>query len=97
MCNNCYHLYINKYEYKKCPQCREIIIKEIKIQQDNIETQFICKKLYFKLLFIIMLLLLSIFIGAYITKDKKFNSLPIDFFIGFLFFSIVFICFIRIF
>jgi hypothetical protein len=69
MCNNCYHFYINKYKYKKYPHCRKTIIKEIKIQQDNFETQFFTNKLFFKLF--IMLLLLYIFLGAYITKIKK--------------------------
>ena len=93
MCDTCYQLYINKYKYTNCPHCRETIIKDI--MKDQPDSDFSIIKLLFKLLLMIVLILLSIFMGTFVTKDKKFNYINLNLLIGFLFLSGICICFFR--
>ena len=92
MCKDCYQKYIKDYKYTNCPHCRETIIEEMQMDVDDSYQQLPRNKLFFKILFGIALLVETVFLGAYINKDKETKSLTVDLFIGFLFVSIVFIC-----
>ena len=95
ICEDCYNLYIYKYKYKKCPHCRNIIIEKKNISDDNQENQ--TTTFCFKCILLSVLLIISFFLGDYITKNKEVNAklIIIDFCIGFLFLSPLFICFVK--
>lgn len=98
ICKDCYNLYIYKYKYRECPQCRNTIIEEKQNLIDNNQRNQ-TSKLCFKFIFLSALSIISLFLGAYITKNKEINvnSGIIDFWIGFLIFSSVFICIVKYF
>tara|TARA_Y100000991_G_C21842034_1_gene292765 strand:- start:167 stop:622 length:456 start_codon:yes stop_codon:yes gene_type:complete len=96
ICKHCYNLYIYKYKYRKCPHCRNTIIKgkqNLSHDDHEIQTSDFC----FKYMFLSALSIISLFLGAYITKNKEINAklIIIDFCIGFLFLSPLFICVVK--
>ena len=94
MCDNCYQLYINKYKYTNCPHCRETIIKDVELDQDNYNSIFSKNKLLLKLL-LILLFPIYILLCTYIKKGKNFDYITLDLLIGLLFVSSICICFFR--
>ena len=96
ICKGCYNLYIYRYKYRKCPQCRNTIIEEKQNLIDNNQGNQ-TSKLCFKFILLSALSTISLFLGAYITKNKEINVNYgiIDFCIGFLFLSSVFIWIVK--
>ena len=103
ICFKCYELYIKKYKYKKCPQCRDVI--SIVDTDNSISTRDsaenncfkeICLVIY-KLIVFIILIILCIILGSKIMGDKGQKIIVYDLFVGWIFFGIILMCLIRYF
>ena len=93
ICNICYDNYINKYNYKNCPQCRMIIHQENNAVVDtnmdeslNINELPICDR--FRCIFFIFGIIFCWLLGYVITGEYDPEYTILNFFCGLMIFTL---------
>lgn len=93
LCNDCYDLYINEYQYTSCPQCRSNIIEipiniinrnpNLNVDITNVQNRLTFSEKYILNLFMLILLIPCYFVGTIFTGNNTLN-------LGYIIFNLLF-------
>ena len=93
LCNDCYDLYVNEYQYTSCPQCRTNIIEipiniinrnpNLNVDVTNVQDRLTFSEKYILNLFILILFIPCYFIGTVLTGYDKLH-------VGYIIFNFLF-------